>query len=80
MTMKLGVAVGIYMVIVTSCIAKIPTVPLATLITPRIFGWRNSWVLDELQDKLKTAIYGHRKVRDKDEVTDAEWSGWTAAY
>jgi hypothetical protein len=80
MTIKPGVAVGIYMVAVTSCIAKIPTAPLATLITPRIFGWRNSWVLDEIREKLKIAIYGPPKVRDKDEMTDAEWFGWTAAY
>jgi hypothetical protein len=66
---------GLYMVMVTCSVAKVPTVPLATVIRQEVFGWRNNWVLDDCQRKLKIKIFGYPPAR---EMTDEEYFGWTA--
>ena len=63
------------MVMVTCSVAKVPTVPLATVIRQEVFSWRNNWVLDDCQRKLKIKIFGYPPAR---EMTDEEYFGWTA--
>jgi len=74
-----SVAVGVYMVMVTSCVLKIPTVPLATSIRPGTFSKRNRRVLEELKRRLKNEIYGFPQVDENPTMSDAEYFGWTAA-
>jgi hypothetical protein len=75
-----SVNIVIYMATVTCGVVIEPTVPLAASIIPQVFGWRNWWVLDHLQDKLRIIIYGYPPAPPPRyrEMTDEEWFGWTA--